>query len=124
MIFPVILVFFEWGLKQIMHVESTSFSGPSLAIAGLSFLIPLTKPKILDVPIQGQTNVIVTSVWDSHFIAFTWILIFGYLFAWSLSCYVAITAPLRQIYGVYEHLVIGGTAYLLSLLMMLLKEKI
>ena len=125
MIFPLILLLFEWGLRSIINnPDSTSFTGPALAIAGLSFLIPLTKPKVLDVVIPGKTNVVVTSVGDSHFVSFTWILVLCYLFAWTLSCYLAITAPLRQIFGLSEHLVIGMAAYLLSLLMMFLKEKI
>lgn len=123
--FPLILVVFEWGLKFILAVENTAFTGPALATAGLSYLIPLSKPKVLPIPIQGQAGAFATTERDSQLIGFNWLLILAALFSWSASCYFSIKAPTLKIFDTfYLHFLIGLCTYVVSLLMTLLKEKL
>lgn len=121
--FPLVLLLFEWGLRSLMAVDSSGFTGPTLAAAGLSFLVPLTKPKILNVQVTGAQNVVVTSRADNQFVAATWILVFAFLFVWSSSCYASIKYPDHKIWGFSTHLLIGAGAYLISLVMTFVKEK-
>ena len=122
--FPLVLLLFEWGLRSLMAVDSSGFTGPTLAAAGLSFLVPLTKPKSLNVQVAGMPNAVVTSRADNQFVATTWILVFVFLFVWSWSCYVSIKSPEHNVFGVAKHLLIGGIAYLVSLVMTFVKEKV
>ena len=123
--FPLILILFEWGLKFILTVENTAFTGPALATAGLSYLIPLTKPKVLPIPVQGQSGAFATTERDSQLIGLNWLLILGALFSWCASCYFSIKEPTLKIWGVfYLHFIIGFITYVVSLLMTLLKEKL
>jgi hypothetical protein len=122
--FPLILLLFEWGLRTVLVVESWGFTGPTLSAAGLSFLVPLTKPKVLNVQVPNQPNAVVTSTADRQFVALVWLFVLAYLFAWSASCYVSIKTPDHKVIGLSTHLVIGGAAYLLSLLMTFIKEKV
>lgn len=121
--FPLVLLLFEWGLRNIMAVDTSGFTGPTLAAAGLSFLVPLTKPKILNVQVPGASNAVVTSRADSQFVAVTWLMILAFLFVWSSSCYASIKLPGYKVYGVAGHLFIGAIAYIVSLFMTFLKER-
>jgi len=69
--FPLLLLLFEWGLRSLLAVDSWGFTGPTLAAAGLSFLVPLTKPKTLSVGVPNAPNAIVGSRGDQEFIALT-----------------------------------------------------
>lgn len=122
--FPLILLAFEWGLRFLLQVNSTGFTGPALSAAALSFLIPLTRPKILNVEIEGHPGAFATSTADSNFVGFIWVLVFATLFAWAGSCYVSMKLPNHEIIKLKTHLVIGLGTYFISLLMTFFKEKI
>lgn len=121
--FPLILVAFEWGLKFVMKVENTSFAGPALAAAALSFLMPLTKPKVIEVNIQGHPNTFLTTNRDSQIVGFTWILVFAFLFLWAISCFLTTEVPIRKIWKLDMPFAIGAGVYLFSLVMIWIKEK-
>ena len=59
--FPLILIAFEWGLRTILKIDSSGFTGPALAAAGLTFLMPLIKPKIVEIGDAQGRNVVVAS---------------------------------------------------------------
>ena len=88
--FPLILLLFEWGLRSLLVVDSSGFTGPTLAAAGLSFLVPLTKPKTLNIQVTGAQNVVVTSKADNQFVAATWILVLAFLFYLLVSFFCAL----------------------------------
>lgn len=121
-LFPLILLLFEWGLRAALKVDTSSFFGPTLAAAALSFLIPLTKP----VEYQGGwagRRVLMTSRFDASFVSLTWVLILLGLFAWASACYFSLTTPTSLALGFPTHTTIGGIAYVISLVMTSLKEK-
>jgi hypothetical protein len=122
--FPLILLAFEWGLRTVLVVDARAFTGPTLAAAGLSFLVPLARPKILSVQVAGARSAIVISKGDHHLIPVVWLLVLIFLFAWSGSCYASVRYPQHTVWGVDTHLFIGLGAYLLSLVMTFIKEKV
>jgi hypothetical protein len=123
--FPLFLLLFEWGLRHLLAVDASGFTGPTLSATGLSFLVPLTKPKILNVPLtNAPSTAVVTSAGDQQFVAFIWILVLAFLFVWGWSCYESIKEPQELILGLPRHLAIGSGAYLLSLIMIFIKEKV
>lgn len=122
--FPLVLLLFEWGLRSLLTVDSWGFTGPTLAAAGLSFLVPLTRPKILNVSIPSAPNAVAISKGDQELVAFIWILVLAFLFVWSGACYASIKHPTHTVLGLSTHLVVGGVAYLISLVMIFVKEKI
>lgn len=122
--FPLILIAFEWGLKFLMSQATTSFAGPALAAAALSFLMPLTRPKVIEVEVPGHPQAIVTSPADNQLIAFVWLLVFAYLFGWAWSCYLSIQNPAPKLWLLDQSLVLGIGTYTFSLLLTLIKEKI
>lgn len=122
--FPLILLVFEWGLRTLMLVDASGFIGPTLAAAGLSFLIPLTRPKRLNATVPDYPKAVVTSRLDQQFVGLVWLLVLVSLFAWSASCYASIKTPDATVLGYPTHSVIGGVTYLISLTMTFVKEKI
>lgn len=122
--FPLVLLIFERGLRTILHVDSMCFTGPTLAAAGLSFLVPLTKPKQTAVAVEDYGKVTIMTGFETQFIVFVWLLVLGYLFCWSWSCYESLKCPNHQIFGMVSHLFIGICAYAGSLIMTFIKEKI
>jgi hypothetical protein len=120
--FPLTLLAFEWGLRTVLNVDTAGFTGPTLAAAGLSFLMPLVKPKLIDIPGQSKTYAI--SKRDVNFIPVLWIFVFIFLFSWCLSCYVSLKFPSDKTCGFSSHLVIGGALYALSLILTAIKEKL
>ena len=122
--FPLILLVFEWGLRTLMLVDTSGFIGPTLAASGLSFLVPLTRPKRVDVAIPDFPDAVATTNVDQQFVGFIWLLILASLFAWSASCYASIKAPDELLIGFPIHAVIGFTTYFISLMMSFIKGKI
>jgi len=120
--FPLTLMLFEWGLRTILNVDSAGFTGPTLAAAALSFLMPLIKPKVILIP--EYKNLVAMSNAESKFIPVVWVFVLAFLFCWSWSCYMSIKFPTDKIFGFNSHLVIGGVLYTVSLIMTGIKEKI
>jgi energy-converting hydrogenase Eha subunit G len=120
--FPLTLLGFEWGLRTMLEVNSSGFTGPTLAAAGLSFLMPLIKPKMRKIP--GHDGVVAISTAEAAFIPLLWLFVFVFLFSWSWSCYVSIKMPDHKILEFDSHLVIGGALYIISLVLTAVKEKV
>lgn len=123
--FPLVLLAFEWGLRTLLQVESWGFTGPTLAAAGLSFLVPLTRPKELNIPLNNAPNAVAISKGDRDiFVPLAFLLVFVFMFAWCWSCYISIKKPNAELFGMSTHLVIGSIVYLISVVMTFVKEKI
>lgn len=122
--FPLTLLIFEWGLRVILSVDSTGFTGPTLAAAGLSFLMPLTKPKISDSSTKDGRNMVIISKADSQLIPAIWFFVLCFLFSWAFACYFSINYPSDKTLGLDSHLLIGSIVYLISLILTGIKEKV
>lgn len=121
--FPLVLLLFEWGLRAGLKVDASGFIGPTLAAAALSFLIPLTRPAEQRFGTIQSRRVIVTSRFDSNFVAFTWLLVLLCLFAWAAACYFSLVTPTEKTLWFSTHVTIGGAAYIVSLVMTSFKER-
>lgn len=121
--FPLILLLFEWGLRAGLQVDASGFMGPTLAAAALSFLMPLTRPAEKRIGIAHSRSVVITSRFDSNFIAFTWLMVLLCLFAWAAACYFSLVTPEQKTLWFSTHVTIGGGAYIISLVMISLKER-
>ena len=120
--FPFTLLGFEWGLRTILKVDASGFTGPTLAAAGLSFLMPLVKPKKTSMSSFG--NYIYISRAESNFMPVLWIAFIAFLFCWTWSCYMSIVFPHDKTWGIDNHLLIGGVMYSISLIFTFIKEKV
>lgn len=119
--FPLILIGFEWGLRQLMEVDSSQFIGPTLAAAALSFLIPLTRPKRVKLSDENLGYVAVNAR-DQHFIPVVWLFVLVGLFAWSASCYFSANTSQIVIFSLPIYTAIGLGAYFASLILVMIKE--
>lgn len=122
--FPAILILFQWGLRTLLAVNAWAFIGPTLAATGLSFLVPLTRPKILNDSIDGAPGAIMISKKDNNFIPIVWFLLFCYLFAWALTCYFSLKLPTATILTIPTQIFIGLVAYVISLIATFVKERV
>ena len=122
--FPLMLVVFQWGLLFLLKVDTSAFIGPSFAAAALTFLIPLTRPKKLEVNVPRRSNVVVTSKADHQFIPIVWTLVLLSLFGWSTTCYLSEVNRVAQILGRPAHIVIGAGMYLVAVAMVIVKERV
>lgn len=120
--FPLTLLGFEWGLRTMLSVDASGFTGPTLAAAGLSFLMPLVKPK--QRKLNGHEDYVAISKTEIAFIPFLWLFVLLFLFSWSWSCYVSLKLPLDTTMGFPSHLAIGGSVYTISLILTAIKEKV
>lgn len=120
--FPVMLTMFEWGFRRALAEDSVSFAGPSLCIAAISFLIPLIKPKYLEIDgVQqfiGRKRIRIVAESDDQFIAFTHIILYISIFVWGISLFMSIKHPSN-----WSHLALGATLYVVSLSLVAIKEK-
>ena len=126
--FPLLMLLFEWGFRMVLAIDASGFIGPTLAGAGLSLLIPLTQPKERSVQDASGKKGYFVSVWDLRLIPIVHILIFLFLFNWVGTCYASLKyADYAMHAGPLEiplHWLLGGAAYAVSLLCILIKEKI
>lgn len=121
--FPLILVAFEWGLRSVLKVDAGGFIGPTLAAASLTTLVQLTKPK--KVAIRASSNKhIVVSAYDQQLIAFVWLVVLLTMFAWLASCYFSVQASTLTTLQLPTHVAIGLTTYLVSIILVMVKEVI
>jgi hypothetical protein len=124
--FPLILLLFEWGLKRVLAVDTREFIGPTLAATGLSFLVPLTKPKKSYVAVDVGKFATVRAKWDEDFIPITLLFIFLFFFVWLASCYVSLKYPYLAVvfrsYSMSLQIVLGALAYFISLVMTGIKK--
>lgn len=122
--FPLLLLLFEWGLRTVMKVDSSGFTGPTLAAAGLSFLIPLTKLKTRTVDVPGADSVLVMTRADEQLVGLIWLLVLASLFSWAVSCYFSVAHAELKAYGSPVHFLIGLGTYILSLVMTAVKGRV
>jgi len=120
--FPLTLLGFEWGLRTMLSVDAFGFTGPTLAAAGLSFLMPLVKPKQRE--INGHEKYVAVSKTEIRFIPILWLFVLIFLFSWSWSCYVSLKLPLDKTLGLPSHFTIGSAVYTISIILTAIKEKV
>lgn len=128
--FPFYLIVLEMLFRGVSGLDVSSFIGPAIATAGLSFLLPLTKPK-------EYTNLIsedllkavkenggeVVNVNDQKLIPFVWIAILCGFITWFSASFVSSSIPNEKIYLVPVHFVVGLINYCIAAILTIAKER-
>lgn len=128
--FPIYFILFEMIFRGVSGVDTTGFIGPTLAAAGLSFLLPLTKPKRFDVPssiaeiIDGIEDVQIISKKDERLIGFILIFIVLGFAVWAWSCSVSLKSPQDKLWIIRKQVGIGSINYIMGVVFSLLKERV
>ena len=128
--FPFYLIFLEMIFKGISGLDVSSFIGPAIATAGLSFMLPLTKPKdhsqlfTIDVleAIKNNGGEIVNLA-DQKLIPFIWIFILCGFLIWFWTSSVSSGRPNSMFYFVPLHLAIGLINYCIAEMLTIMKER-
>jgi uncharacterized membrane protein (DUF485 family) len=138
---PLYLYGLELLLKTIAAVNSDSVAGPTLAGAGIGFLLPLTdlKPVQVDAALvaalaKAKAKVKFYSPTDKAFTDFVWLIFFVSLAAWMYSIYLTLQTfntlhrevGLRssEILSVNWPLMIGCAIFVVAIILSEIKEKI
>ena len=118
--FPFYLIVLEMLFRGISGLDTGAFVGPAIATAGLSFLLPLTKPKTLQESLHGRTLALVeanggtvVNTNDQKLLPFIWLSILIGFLVWFWSSHVALTSLNTSILFIPEHIAIGFINYLL-----------
>jgi hypothetical protein len=124
---PLYLYLLEAFLKSIASVTSESLLGPTLAGAGIGFLLPLTEFKRVNlaqnlVSELEKFKVEAYSNRDKNFIEFVWLFFFISLVAWMYS--VFLTFHPKQVPLDVAPLWIGCVIFVVALVLSEIKEKL
>jgi hypothetical protein len=129
--FPFYLIVLEILFKGVSGLDVSNFIGPAIATAGLSFLLPLTKPKEftnlvsedLFKAVQENGGEIV-NIKDQRLIPFIWISILCGFLTWFWASYVSSSTPAAQFHFLPLHIAIGLINYSLAAIFTIAKEKV
>ncbi|MDX7648070.1 hypothetical protein [Aeromonas caviae] len=129
--FPFYLIVLEVLFRGATGLNTSAFIGPAIATAGLSFLLPLTKPKELSEALHGRTLALVESNGgvvvnsnDQNLIPFIWLSILLGFLVWFWASHVASTAPTNEFWFLPEHVAIGFINYLMAAILSAVKGRI
>lgn len=119
--FPFYLVILEMIFREVSGLNTTAFIGSAIATAGLSFLIPLTRPKdardLFNISIARiilENGGTVVSKRDQQLIPIVWISILMGFLVWFFASYVALKEPDARYLYIPKHMAIGLINYLLA----------
>lgn len=102
--------------------------GPTLAAAGVSFLVPLIKPKWEYSAVDVGKLARARAVWDEDFIPIVHVFILLFLFAWLATCYVSLELSNVVVTvgssNIPLQIVLGVLLYFISLVFTGMKEKL
>ena len=122
--FPMILVSFEALLRNLIHVDTFGFIGPTLAATGISFIVPLTKLKVSEVESSLGEKWVQIPKRDQSFVNLIWLLLFVSLFLWFWVCTLSIQNSTDMLLNFPTHVVIGALMYVISIILSTIKEVI
>jgi hypothetical protein len=125
---PVYLYLLEFLLKAFASIKADSVAGPTLAGAGLGFLIPLTDLKVptIDPDLAKQLKAAGATAHvssDKNFSDFVWIVFFVSLGLWMRCIYLTLR-PLEAGKYVDNSLVIGCIIFVVSIVLTEIKERL
>jgi len=123
---PLYLYGLETFLKTIAAVGAESFLGPTLAGAGIGFLMPLTDLKLIPVADSiakelSRLSATAISSRDRRFVDFVWVVFFLSLGAWMYSVFLSFHPSQNPI---ISPVTIGCVIFIVSLVLSEIKEKI
>ena len=124
---PIYLFGLEFLLRTIASIGSDSLLGPTLAGAGIGFLLPLTelKPVALPDTLKNELEKLKASVYserDKLLIDCTWIVFFISLGAWMYSVFLSFPPAHNSSFSL--PVFIGCAVFVISLILSEIKERI
>lgn len=124
---PVYLYGLELLLKALAALPGDSLAGPTLAGAGIGFLLPLTqlKPIAIDPALATHLANISAAVYsprDRKFSDFVWLMFFVSLLAWMYTIFL--TSRPGSADSTVGPLAIGSSVYALAIVLAEAKERI
>lgn len=129
--FPFYLIVLELIFRGVSGLDTSSFIGPAIATAGLSFLLPLTKPKEIGNALNGRTlsvieangGVVVNSN-DQNLLPFVWLSILIGFLVWFWASHIALSTPQNTFLFAPTHIAIGFINYILAAILSAIKGKL
>jgi hypothetical protein len=125
---PLYLYGLEFLLKTIASFTQDSIAGPTLAGAGIGFLLPLTELKTVHIDSKLEKalaglGAVAHSPRDKSFSDFVWVAFFVALGAWMFSIYLTLRhVNVPQL--VNWPLMIGALTFVVSIILTEIKERI
>jgi hypothetical protein len=125
---PVYLYGLELLLKKFATIKADSVAGPTLAGAGLGFLLPLTELKAIPISPEvraklEESKAAVYSRTDKSFSDFVWVCFFGALVLWMWCIYLTLHPSSAGGY-LNRSFAIGCIIFLASIVLAEIKERI
>lgn len=130
--FPFYLIILEIIFRGVSGLNTSEFIGSAIATAGLSFLLPLTRPKeigeefsteVLEA-VRGKNGTLVNSS-DQHLIPFIWLLILIGFLVWFWASYLSQKNPADTILGfVPINMAVGFINYFVAAICTAIKHRI
>lgn len=129
--FPFYLIVLEMLFRGVSGLDVSNFIGPAIATAGLSFLLPLTKPKDYSDLVSDELRVAVqetggeiVNIKDQRLIPFVWIAILCGFLIWFWASIVSSITPNEQFYFLPLHVAVGLINYCVAAILTIVKEKV
>ena len=125
--FPLYLIIFEMLLRAFSQIDTSSFIGPTIGAAGLSLMIPLVRPKSVELSEEEQQmvnnhNLSIKFVDDERLINIIWVMVIVGILIWYWSCAVSFLKPKKNIWIFPKHFIIGMVNYVIGLILSIYKE--
>jgi len=128
--FPFYLIALEMLFRGVSGLDVSKFIGPAIATAGLSSLLPMTKPKENLDKISLEIRKVVESNGgrivnnkDQKLLPFVWLsILFGFLI-WFWASYISEKSPNSTFWFMPKHFAIGLINYLTAAVIAILKER-
>jgi hypothetical protein len=118
---PLYLLLLEIATKHFVVSEPINYalSGPTVAVAGISLLLPVLSPKNIPLPPGLPANTVVINKTDQRVIEFAMIAFFTLIILWVYSIYLSHDRQTG-----YWAIVIGLFTYLIGVVFTEIKEAI
>ncbi|MCO7205322.1 hypothetical protein [Pseudoalteromonas sp. CnMc7-37] len=129
--FPFYLILLEVLFRSVTGFDTSSFVGPAIATAGLSFMLPLTKAKELESSLHGRTLAVVNSnggvivnLKDQALIPFVWLSILLGFMVWFWASNTSLKSPTDTFLFFPTHVAIGLINYVVAAVLSAVKGRL
>ena len=125
--FPLYLILFEMLFRTFSQIDTSSFIGPTIGAAGLSLMIPLVRPKSVELNAEEMelvknNNLSIKFIADERLINVIWVMILVGILVWYWSCAISFLEPKESLWIFPKHFVIGMVNYVFGVILATYKE--
>jgi len=113
--------------RTFSQIDTSSFIGPTIAAAGLSLMIPLVRPKSVELnegamEIAKNHNLSIKFIADERLINIIWVMVLIGILVWYWSCAISFLKPKETIWIFPKHFIIGMVNYVIGVVLAIYKE--